>query len=157
MTFKNLQDDLIAEIETLTKDVVTKNNSEETVVGLKGYAHRLPIIQSDDEGPDQYFPFFIVRIDNGRTRDDDDCWHIVVDVIIGIHDSAYYAGHEHLLVVIQRIVDRFSWDPQLAHMYRADQDIQWTVAEDDTYPFYYGAVEISFSTPKIGRKADYDV
>ena len=157
MTFKDLQDALITEIEKLTKDVVTKNMNEEQVIGLKGYAHQLPILLADDEDPDQYFPFFIVRFDSGRSRDDDDCWHIAANVIIGIHDSAYHGGHEHLLIVIQRIVDRFVWDPQLSKRYRADQDIQWTVAEDDTYPFYYGAVAITFSAPKIGRKADYDV
>jgi len=49
-------------------------------------------------------------------------------------------------------VDRFAWDPLFKKMYRADQDIQWAVGEDDTYPFYFGAVAITFSVPKIGRK-----
>lgn len=157
MTFRDLQDDLIAEIEEVLKDIVTTNANDEQVSGLKGFAHALPIIQSDDEDPEQYFPYFIVRFDNGKTADDDDCWHIATDIVIGIHDMALHGGHENVLTCIQRIVDRFAWDPQLDKKYRADQDIQWAVGEDDTYPYYFGAVAITFSTPKIGRKADYDV
>lgn len=173
MTFKNLQDDLITEVETLLKDVVTRNTDGEKVVGVKGYAHRLPITQSDEDDPAQYFPYFIVRFDNGRTRDDDDCWHVAVDIVLGIYDQGtdisdasgedeeakaklLISGHENILVMIQRIVDRFAWDPLFNKTYRADQDIQWAVGEDDTYPLYFGAVAITFSVPKIGRKeAEY--
>ena len=157
MTFRDLQDDLITEIESVLKDIVTTSANEKQVSGLKGYAHALPIVQSDDEDPEQYFPYFIVRFDNGRTRDDEDCWHITTDIIIGIHEMDLYGGHEHVLTAIQRIVDRFTWDPQLSQQYRADQDIQWAIGEDDTYPYYFGAASITFSTPKIGRKADYYV
>lgn len=163
---------MITEIETILKDVVTKNTDGEKVVGVKGYAHRLPIAQSDEDDPAQYFPYFIVRFDTGRTRDDDDCWHIAVDIVLGVYDAgsdisitetdddgeeetraAYLiSGHENILIMIQRIVDRFAWDPLFKKMYRADQDIQWAVGEDDTYPFYFGAVAITFSVPKIGRK-----
>ena len=156
MTFKDLQDDLINEITEILKDVVTTNANGEVVTGIKGYAHALPIVQSNDEDPEQYFPYFIVRFDEGRTRDDDDCWHVATDIIIGVHDMALHGGHEHILIAIQRIADRFAWDPQLDHKYRADQDIRWAVGEDDTYPHYFGALGITFSTPKIGRKADYD-
>lgn len=54
MTFKDLQDDLIAEIEELLKDVQTKNTDGEDVVGIKGYAHQLPILQADEDDPAQY-------------------------------------------------------------------------------------------------------
>lgn len=152
MTFKNLQDDLIKEVETLLKDIQTTDTDGKEVVGVKGYAHRLPITQSDEDDPAQYFPYFIIRFDTGRTRDDDDCWHVATDIVLGIHDRATSNGHESILSMIQRIVDRFAWDPLFDKKYRADQDIQWAVAEDDTYPFFFGAVAITFSVPKIGRK-----
>lgn len=157
MTFKNLQDDLIAEIEELLKDVRTKNTDGEEVVGIKGYPHQLPILQADEDDPAQYFPYFIVRFDLGKTENDDDCWHIATDVILGVHEAATEKGHEHILVMIQRIVDRFAWDPQFAKKYRVDQNIQWAVQEDDTYPFYFGAVALTISAPKIGRKGEYYV
>lgn len=157
MTFKDLQDDLITEVEGVLKDMRTKNTAGDEVVGIKGYPHMLPIIHADEEDVDQFFPYFIVRYDSGKTEDDDDCWHVATNVIIAVHDDRPAGGHEHILVAIQRIVDRFAWDPQFAKKYRVDQKIQWAVQEDDTYPFYYGAVALTISAPKIGRKGEYYV
>jgi len=157
MTFRDLQDALIAEITKLLKDIATTDANGKEVEGIKGFAHALPIIQSDDEDPEMYLPYFIVRFDTGRTRDDDDCWHVATNIIIAIHDAELHGGHEYILTAIQRIVNRFAHDPQLKPYYRADQDIQWAMEDEDTYPYYFGAVSITFSAPKIGRKAVYDV
>ena len=155
MTFKNLQDDLITEIEDVLKDMVTKDRRGGNVVGVKGFAHRLPILEEDEDDPDQFFPYFIVRYDTVKTESDDDCWHVTLDIIVGFYEKATYLGHEHLLIALQRILDRFVADPKLAGKYRADQNPTAAVGEDDTYPYYYGAVQITFSVPKIGRSKDY--
>lgn len=156
MTFKDLQDDLIVEIENVLEDIVTKDKYGNRVVGVKGFAHRLPIIEEDEEDPDRFFPYFIVRHDTMNTQDDEDCWHVSVNIIIGVYERAVYLGHEHLLIIIQRILDRFVSDPKLSY-YRADQNMTGAVAEDDTYPYYFGAVGITFSVPKMGREAKYYV
>lgn len=170
MTFNDLQNTLVSDVERILSEVQSKNTNDETVVGITGYAHRLPITQSAEDDPAQYFPYFIVRIDNGKTADDDDCWHVAVNILLGVYESDIVpgtggalerlsivpAGHEQILIMIQRIVNRFVNDPGLGHMYRADQDIDWAVGDDDTYPFYFGAVGITFSTPKLGRR-EYDV
>ena len=174
MTFKDLQDALIKEITELLSEVQSDNSDGENVVGVKGYAHRLPITQSDEDDPAQYFPYFIVRHNSGETEDDDDCWHVTMDVLLGVYEDGLkpeledsdeeeeegititVGGHESILVMIQRIVDRFANDPGLDHVYRADQEIQWAVGDEDTYPYYFGAVSLTFSVPKIGRK-EYDV
>lgn len=169
MTFNDLQDALVSEVEDILSDVQSNNTDDETVAGITGYAHRLPLTQSAEDDPAQYFPYFIVRIDNGKTADDDDCWHVAVNILLGVYESDISspsegnahitivpAGHEQILIMIQRIVNRFVNDPGLARMYRADQDIDWAVGDDDTYPFYFGAVGITFSVPKLGRR-EYDV
>ncbi|MBQ7655619.1 MAG: hypothetical protein IJS41_03830 [Clostridia bacterium] len=155
MTFKNLQDDLIEDIKKTLKDMVTKDRAGNDIAGFNGYAHALPVLQDDEEDPDRFFPFFIVRYDTITTAGDDDCWHATLDIILGVHDRTGYLGHEHLLVAIQRILDRFVSDPKLAGKYRADQNPTATVGEDDTFPYYYGAVQITFSAPKMGRSKDY--
>ena len=177
MTFINLQDALIEEIEKLLSEVQSEDSDGKNVVGVKGYAHRLPITQSDEDDPAQYFPYFIVRLDTGKTAEDDDWWHVAVNVLLGIYEDGIgdipepddddgekteehtvvtVGGHETILVMIQRIVNRFSNDPRLSDSFRADQEIQWAVGDEDTYPYYFGAVALTFSVPKIGRR-DYDV
>lgn len=152
MTFKNLQDDLITEVESILSEIQTENTDGETVVGVKGYARQLPVMQSDEDDSSNLFPFFIVRIEGGETKEDDDPWHVETAVIFGVHDAKPERGHEHLMVMCQRVTDRFVSEPLLNKIYRADQEIYFDIAEDDTYPFYYASVTITFSVPKIGRR-----
>lgn len=158
MTPVMLLTDLTAEIENILKDVVTKNTAGESVTGVKGYEYRLPIIVSDEEDESQFFPYFIVRPSEGRTEDDNDPWLVTVDIILGICENDRDAiGQKHLLVMIQRITDRFAEEPLLNKKYRADQKMEWAVQDEDTYPFYFGGVEIKFRIPKIGRRIpEYD-
>ena len=67
MTPLMLYDDLIAEVENILRDVVTKNTAGEDMVGVKGYKYRLPLITADDEDESQFFPYFIVRLSGGKT------------------------------------------------------------------------------------------
>ena len=152
MTFKNLQDDLIAEVEDILSEIQTKNTAGEKVVGVKGYAHQLPVLETDEEDVSQLMPYFIVRFEGGETKEDGDPWHIATQILFSVHDESKSNGHEHLLTIIQRVTDRFISEPLLNKMYRADQDIQFAIADDDTYPFYLGGISVKFSIPKIGRR-----
>ena len=158
MTPLVLYDDLIAEVEDILKDVVTKNTAGEDVVGVKGYKYRLPLITADDEDESQFFPYFIVRLSGGKTEDDDSPWLVTADILLGVcENDKDVPGHEHIMVMIQRITDRFVAEPLLNKKFRAEQDIEWAVQDEDTYPFYFGGVEIKFIVPKIGRRIpDYD-
>lgn len=158
MTPAMLLTDLTAEIENILKDVVTKNTAGESVTGVKGYEYRLPLVVSDEEDESQFFPYFIVRPSEGRTEDDNDPWLVTVDIILGICENDKDAiGQKHLLVMIQRITDRFAAEPLLNRKYRADQKMEWAVPDEDTYPFYFGGVEIKFRIPKVGRRIpEYD-
>ena len=158
MTPLILYDDLIAEVEDILKDVVTKNTAGEDVVGVKGYKYRLPLITADDEDESQFFPYFIVRLSGGKTEDDDSPWLVTADILLGVcENDKDIPGHEHIMVMIQRITDRFVAEPLLNKKFRAEQGIEWAVQDEDTYPFYFGGVEIKFNVPKIGRRIpDYD-
>lgn len=152
MTFMELQDALIDEVEAILSEVVTTNTAGETVVGVKGYKHQLPVLAASEDDTSKYFPYFIVRLGSGETKDDEDWWHVSTDIIFGVHDASLSDGHEHVLIMCQRVLDRFAAEPLLDHRFRADQDMAWALGDDDTYPFYFAAVSIKFSVPKIGRR-----
>lgn len=158
MTPVMLQTDLIAEIEEILKDVITKNTAGETVVGVKGYEHRLPLVTSDDEDESQFFPYFIVKTIEGKTEDDNTPWLVTVDILLGVcENDKDVPGYKSIMIMMQRITDRFTEEPLLNKKYRAEQNIEWALQDEDTYPFYFGGVEIKFRVPKIGRRIpDYD-
>ena len=151
MTFRNLEDALVTEVGVILKDVATTRADGAAAVGFSGYAYSLPVTMAGED-EDSLFPFYIVKTLSGRTDDDEDYWHVSADVVIGVHDDAPAMGHEHVLIAIQRIVDRFANDPSLGGRFRAEQDMEWVVSDDNPYPWHFGAVTITFSVGKIGRK-----
>ena len=126
MTPLMLYDDLIAEVENILRDVVTKNTAGEDVVGVKGYKYRLPLITADDEDESQFFPYFLVRLSEGKTEDDDSPWLVTADILLGVcENDKDVPGYEHIMVMIQRITDRFAAEPLLNKKFRAEQDMEW--------------------------------
>lgn len=156
MVASDLQRALVKDLEEVLADVVTVDAQGRKVSGIKGYAQVLPNLVGGDGGEDEYFPYFIVRVQNGKVEDDDSPWTVKVMVIIGIHDPGEDAqGHFSLMVAIDRITTRFSQEATLGkrgHMaFRCLPTMQWALQDEDTYPYYFGAVSLEFLVPKAGR------
>ena len=150
MTFMELQDSLLRETSDVLKDMVTYTADGNKRVGFTGYKNLLPPLKTDDESEEQLFPYFIIRPYSGKTQDDEDCWHVTLDILLGVYDDTN-VGHERLLTAVQRIVNRFTEDP-LMGCFRADQDMEWVLEEEVREPYYFGGVSITFSAPKIQRR-----
>ncbi len=153
MTALDLQEALVKEVEYLLKDITTFNAEGNRVEGVKAYRQQLPIITSDEEDDSKFIPYALVRLYDGKTEDDDSPWVVTTDIHLGVHDaSTENQGHCHIMVMCQRIIDRFAAEPLLDRKYRAEQDMEWAVQDSDMYPFYFGGVRIKFDIPKIGRR-----
>ena len=156
MTPWDLQKSLIAEIEKLLAEMQLKNAAGEDVVGVKGYEQRLPEITDDEEDQSQFFPYFIVRIEEGNTPTDDEPWLVGTTVLFGICDyNKETNGHRTILEMITKITNRFLERPLLDSKFRAKQNVSFALQDEDTYPFYFGAIDIKFYVPKIGRSDDW--
>ena len=92
MTPWNLQTALIAEIEKLLADMQMENAAGEIVTGIKGYEQRLPEVTEDEEDQSQFFPYFIVRIEEGNTPSDDESWLVGTTVLFGIYDDTNHGS-----------------------------------------------------------------
>lgn len=156
MTHQFLITDLIAEVEKILDDVQTKNTSGETVSGVNGYEQSLPVVMEDEEDDSKYFPYFIVRMGEGSTEDDNDPWTDTVNILFGVYDDDKQTnGHRHILTMIQRVTDRFAKEPLLNKKFRAKEKMSFALQDEDTYPFYFGGVEMRFSVPKMGRSDEW--
>ena len=107
MVVNDLQTALVSEIKDILSDLVNTGNGESRT-GFNGYAQFLPVLVNDDDDPDQFFPYFIVRINGGKTADDNDLWTVEADILVGIHDEdTDNAGHTHIMNAVNRIVTSF--------------------------------------------------
>lgn len=123
------------------------------MTGVNVYEQNLPVVTDDEEDESQFFPYALVKLETGKTADDDSPWVVATEIHFGICDhSKKNIGHRHIMNMIQDVVDRFAAEPLLNQKFRAEQDIEWAVQDEDTYPFYFGGVAISFNVPKIGRR-----
>ena len=160
MVAADLQRELIEEITTVLKDIVTTKADGTETTGFTGYEQYLPVIKNDDEDPDQFFPYFLVRIGEGKVDPNDGfpLWYVSVNVYVAIHDEDLHnRGHYSLLTAITRILSRFDSMATLGEpgymAYRCDStSTTWALQDDDTYPYFFGAVQLYFWLPMQGRK-----
>ena len=136
--------------------IVFKKADGTTVIGATGYRQQLPRIVQDDEDTDQFFPYFIVRIETGHTPSDNEPWDVTVDILLGIFDDdTQNDGHVVIADMIQKITDYFVAYPLLDHKYRALQDMDFALQDEDTYPYFFGGIEMKFWVQKAQREDDY--
>ena len=148
MTALEFQKDLAYEVESILKDVITKDPEGNTVVGVKAYRQFLPKVTEDDEDETKFFPYAIVRLSEGTTPDDFTPWIVTVDILLGVYDTdPTMGGGDHILIMIRRIIDRFSQEALLAKKYRCETQMDWAVQDEDTYPYFFGGVRLKFNIP----------
>lgn len=157
MTASGLQDALMGEIRGILKDIITEDVSGGRVEGVNVFAQQLPVITADEEDETQSIPYAVIKILDGSTVNGEP-WTVTVGIYLGICDmDVQNQGHRHVMVMIQRIIDRFVSEPLLDGKYWAQPEIGWMIDSGDDYPEFFGVVYIKFSVPKIGRRmTEYD-
>ena len=145
-----LQEELIEELKIMFAGL-RFNNPLGKSVGINIFAQNTPLLQSDEEA--EPIPYIIVHLNDGEQKVRGDSFNIVdVTLVVGIydHDSANQ-GHKNVIDVIYKIQDRFSKKPALKKT-SFTGDFKWTVMDMETYPYYWGACEMSFYIPSIRRE-----
>ena len=95
-------------------------------------------------------------LDSEAEEDEYDAWSVSVIIQLGVFDDSKEGkGHRQLLTMIQKITDRFTEYPLLDNAFRARQKMDWELLDEDTYPFYFGGIEMHFLVPKQGRSDEY--
>ena len=156
MVANELQAELLQEVKKVLKDLRMKNTAGEFVDGINGYEQGLPLVVEDDEDESKFFPYYIIKLDEGETPTAEEPWKVHVFIILGIYeDSKENIGHKEIMNAVERIQQRFEKEPLLNGKYRADPEMSWALQDEQTYPFYFGALELYFWIPKIGREDRY--
>ena len=152
MTALDFQKDLATEVENILKDVITYDPDGQLKSGVTAYRQFLPKVTEDDEDETKFFPYAIIRLSEGTTPNDFEPWEVTADILLGVYDvDPMMGGNDNILIMIRRIIDRFSSEALLSKRYRCQSQMDWAVQDEDTYPYFFGGVRLKFSIPKIGR------
>jgi len=167
MTAYELQDDLKTELKSIFKgfqlmtpflDETRKPKMSEPNV----FEQSLPIRENDEldnEQDDDPFPYIIIRVDSGSIAGESS-HDVKLRMIIGTYDESLETnGHKDILNIIHKIYERFEKNPVLAEKYVMQDNLEhpfnWALQEEDTYPYYFGAIESTWATTAIRRENKY--
>lgn len=181
MTINELQNSLIKEIERITQDMELINRKGEHAA-LKGYQHAIPFLSVIPDGEDSeggllledssenalllegdvskdgeaaedeldLFPYFITRVDAADYKDDGGQAKVLLLFAV-YDDDPDMRGYYSLTAVMERVIARFRQENVLGAFW-CERKISMAFQDDDTYPQFFGAMEMIWHLPDISME-----
>lgn len=155
MTVLNAQKALADELRILLSDYKLKGENDE-MKSMSVFEDMVPHPSSEDD-EFSFFPYTIVRAQSGKAVEESEEESTAKFLIlIGVYDSEEkYPLNRDVLMLIQRIIERFSKNYILGGFYQRKGEIEWTISDEDVYPYCFGGLEINFTIPKIYKEDEF--
>lgn len=163
MNVRALQQAVIDDLERLFSNDSFKTPHNE-MKPPKAYRQQLP--QFDAQDTDDFFPYIIVRIDKGSVESQTDPQKVDVMLVIGIFDDgteeyrpdsdAEFVGDDGwdnrnfgamaVLEIMEKIQTHYEQKPSLENSaFYFDGPFRWAMQDEDSYPYYFGVCELTFT------------
>lgn len=168
------QKDLAREVERIAADMLFQvppgRKKGDELASLRAYCQNLPIQRREEtdgdspggdsidyvdreEEPVFKCPWSVIKIDGGKMEREDARQAVKVAVCFGIYNSSEEnKGHEEILNLIQRVYERFAKEPLLERQYVCQGDFEWALQDEDTYPYFFGAISMTFTFSGFRRE-----
>ncbi len=112
-------------------------------------------LADEQTDPDPY-PYILVRVQDGEIEDEDSAQKVNLALLIGTYEPDYNKqGHKDILNIIAKIYERFAKCPVLNGRYTIQYPILWVLQDEESYPFYFGGVNLAFEIAAIRREDPY--
>ena len=165
-----LQMSLAEEIRRITAGMTFKQPHSDERIHLQVFDQALPkpfgndsetemqesIAYEEQEAEEAVFkcPWCIVRIDSGDIKGPNENVRVLMGVEFGIFDDdPKNQGHFDVENLIWKVYERFAKDPLLASQYTCECDFKFAHQDEDTFPYFFGAITMTFSYPGIQRES----
>jgi hypothetical protein len=164
------QQALTDEVKKITEDLLFCTPKGDELVHLDVFMQSLPIPvfeSSDQENEnlssfeyennqiDPIFkcPWCTVKIINGDIPGINERQVLNVAICFGIYnDDTSNQGHREILNLIQRVYSRFAIDPLLDKQYTCTGEFEWALQDEDTHPYFFGAISTTFKMTGYRRE-----
>jgi len=163
-----LQDDLANELIKIF-DGFKLHTPAGDLSNINIFKQLLPMPEASDQGdilPEQLenglvnelteldpYPYVLVRVSDGEIADEASAQTINVMLLMGVYDYNFNKnGHKDIMNMIQKIYERFAKVPVLCGRYTIQYPISWTLQEEESYPFYFGGMNLIWETAAVRRE-----
>ena len=155
MTQEFLQDAVAEDLREVFKHYLVKN-SNGTGRAVNIYAQDVPIREGEDEtenGDDLPEPYIVVRTTAGSLPEPDREQEITLALIICVWDeNRDRQGHRDVLHIVYVILERYGANDIVGKRYQIKFPIKWATQEEDTHPYYFAGMALTFDAPAIFKE-----
>ena len=121
---------------------------------------RPPMLEeTEEEYAQNIYPYILLRAPSGSVETDEiDAAEngITIIAVIGIHAPGEdMQGERDVCDLIDRIINAVQENP-CTERCRLDTKVNWVVDEEDTHPYYHGAVTLT-AYDRLVTRAEYDI
>ena len=143
MTPLDLQDCLEKEIGDVLSKVLIKNDDT-----FHLYTQNLP--SKKDAKDYSMFPYVLIKLGDGEDNLDAATQDVVM--VFATRDTDQnYQGYRDVMNAIQKVREYLKKTQEVGERYTVKYPIRWAAPDDSsTYPFYFGAILVTFNIPQIG-------
>jgi hypothetical protein len=149
------QDALIEMLEKLFEG--KKYNGQEGRKPLKIYKQDLPIPEDNDIDADTdkaAAPYIVCQMTGGSIPNDDSPQTVEFSLVICCYDTGKQRlGYQDVANIKEDIVQRICTAPYFGGIFTILKPISWAMQNDDTTPYYYGAIAITCTAPAMTQDA----
>ncbi len=170
MNARGLQQAIIDDLEQFFSKNSFKTPHHE-MKPLRAYRQHLP--QFDAQELDDFFPYIIVRLDKGGIENPTSPHKVDVMLVIGIYDDGTNEyrpndktefigengwdtrnlGSIAVMEIIEKIQAHYEQEPSLENgRFYFDGPFHWATQDEDSYPYYFGVCELSFTLAAPRKK-----
>lgn len=141
-----LQDKLVEEISILFDGFKLKN-AEGEKVSINVYPQFLPAKTGKKDK--SHFPYILVIILDGDIKETESNTCRVLFMAGTYDDDTNHQGYKDVLNVMQKIYNYLARNRIIDKKYELKYPIDWQLSDEDTYPYYFGAIETNWTVGKI--------
>lgn len=177
MTQEFLQDAVVADLEQLFKGETLKNSAG-VEREIRVFPQDLPIRAGADIEPepdpveedleagqlegqataetepeDVPEPYVIVRIPGGELPDQDARQQVEVILVVCVQDpDPGRQGFRDALHIVNTILTHYGANSIVGRRYEVQYPIKWVTQEEDTHPYYFAGMALTFAAPAIFKE-----
>mgnify|MGYP001521688596 CR=1 FL=1 len=137
-----------------------KYNGQEGRKPLAIFKQDLPIPEENDVDADTdvaHAPYIVVRMTGGEIADDKSPQTVEFSLIICAYDTGIErAGFQDVANIKEDIVQRACTAPYFGGAFTILKPIAWALQQDDTAPYYYGAVTMNCTAPAMTQDTELE-
>ncbi|MCM1295492.1 MAG: hypothetical protein NC311_08100 [Muribaculaceae bacterium] len=137
-----------------------KYSGQEGRKGLQVFKQDIPVPEDNDVDVDTdaaLAPYIVVRMTGGEIPKEDSPQIVEFSIVICAYDiSMSRVGYQDVANIKEDIIQRVCTAPYFGGAFTVLKPIAWAMQQDDTAPYYYGAITLNCTAPAMTQDTEME-